>query len=152
MPTGDFLCKICGFYNCIHTEAGPRTYTGGGPIIGEPFKIGEDVSLDRNEFDRLQREKNKIKCPVCDSSDILKYKVVRDDTQEIDYLCHCSKCGADGDFVGINDQIYHWSQLPTLRRFNHYSDNRDEGPQGKIIKYRVDYDRGPNDPERIKKI
>ncbi len=153
MATGDPICGICGFYNCNHMDAGLRTYTGSGPIIaGETFKSGENVSFDRNEFDRIQREKNKITCPVCGSDKLLKYKVIRDDTQEVEYLCHCSKCGEDGDFANINDQIYYWSQLPVLTKFDHYSDNRDEGPNGKIIKYKVDYSRGPNDPERIKKI
>jgi transcription elongation factor Elf1 len=108
------------------------------------------MAFDANEFDRMRREKNKITCPVCGSDNLVKYKEVRDGNQEVEYLCHCSKCGEEGDFADINDKIWYWSQLPVRRRFDHYSDNRDEG--GKIEKYRVDYDRGANDPSRIKKV
>jgi predicted RNA-binding Zn-ribbon protein involved in translation (DUF1610 family) len=112
----------------------------------------QKAKFSRARFDRriAAELKKRLLCQLCGSNKLTKYKKVRNNTQEIEYLCYCPDCGFEGDMFHINDLVYYWSKLPVRRVFDSYSDYRDEG--GKIEKHRIDYDAKWDDPKRVRKV
>jgi hypothetical protein len=108
--------------------------------------------FDREAFDRkIEAERRqRVRCQLCTGDKVQRYKEVRNDTQEIEYLCYCPDCGYEGDMLNINDAIYDWSTLPERRVFTSYTDYRDEG--GVIEKREVNYDAKWDSPQRVKKV
>ena len=108
--------------------------------------------MSRESFDAKQEEelKKRLRCQLCDGNNVTKYKKIRDDTQEIEYLVHCPDCGFQGDMFHINDLVYYWSKLPSRRVFERYQDNREDG--GTIKKISIDHDAKWDDPNRVKEI
>lgn len=94
----------------------------------------------------------KIECPVCGSNKLEKYKEIRQDTQELEFLCRCAECGEVGDFLNINDAIYYWSQLKTRRIFTSITDYSDDSSGSGVMKTTVNYDEPVESQHRIKSL